>query len=66
MLRALTPAILQQEVAFLPSRPQQQRLNVFGGWAEGDASYTGENASNDVTIKQRKAMRRVLVFMPTR
>jgi photosystem II stability/assembly factor-like uncharacterized protein len=49
-LRALTPQTMQQEAAFLPNRPQQQRINAFGGWAEGDASYAGPNASNDVII----------------
>jgi photosystem II stability/assembly factor-like uncharacterized protein len=49
-LRSLTPALLQQDVVFLPSRPQVQHLQGFGGWAEGDASYRGENASNDITI----------------
>ena len=41
---------MQQEAVFLPSRPQQQRINTFGGWPEGDASYAGTNASNDVII----------------
>jgi photosystem II stability/assembly factor-like uncharacterized protein len=49
-LRALTPALLQEEAAFLPTRPQQQRIRAGGGWAEGDASYTGENAPTSVTI----------------
>ncbi|HEY2346076.1 MAG TPA: hypothetical protein VGH80_09340 [Xanthomonadaceae bacterium] len=49
-LRALTPAMLQAEAVFLPDRPAQQRIQAFGGWAEGDASYSGQNASNDVTI----------------
>lgn len=49
-LRALTAEMMQQEATFLPNRPQQQRLNTFGGWSEGDASYAGTNASNDVII----------------
>ncbi|MEO5596153.1 MAG: hypothetical protein ABIQ97_03295, partial [Lysobacteraceae bacterium] len=49
-LRALTPAILQSQAVFLPTRPQQQRINTFGGWPEGDASYAGESASDDVII----------------
>jgi photosystem II stability/assembly factor-like uncharacterized protein len=49
-LRALTPAMLQQEAVFLPSRPQQQRINAFGGWPEGDASYAGTSASDDAMI----------------
>jgi photosystem II stability/assembly factor-like uncharacterized protein len=49
-LRALTPAVLTEEAAFLPTRPQQQRIRARGGWVEGDASYTGENAPSTVTI----------------
>ena len=49
-LRSLTPALLQQEAVFLPTRQQQQRISTNGGWAEGDASYAGSNASNDVTV----------------
>jgi photosystem II stability/assembly factor-like uncharacterized protein len=49
-LRSLTPATLQQEAVFLPSRPQQQRINAFGGWPEGDASYAGTNAPDDAII----------------
>jgi photosystem II stability/assembly factor-like uncharacterized protein len=49
-LRALTPALLNEEAVFLPTRPQQQRIRAGGGWVEGDASYTGENAPNTATI----------------
>ncbi len=49
-LRSLTPAMLQQDVTFLPSRLQQQRIQGNGGWPEGDASYAGENASSNVII----------------
>jgi photosystem II stability/assembly factor-like uncharacterized protein len=49
-LRSLTPEVMQQDATFLPNRPQQQRMNTFGGWAEGDASYAGQSASNDVII----------------
>ena len=49
-LRALTPQILAQEAAFLPTRPQQQRLAARGGWVDGDAAWSGASASNAVTI----------------
>ena len=32
-----TPRCCDSEAAFLPSRPVQQRMPAFGGWAEGDA-----------------------------
>ena len=56
-LRALTPAIMQQDAVFLPSRPQQQRINAFGGWPEGDASYSGTSATNDVVITYYQRVR---------
>jgi photosystem II stability/assembly factor-like uncharacterized protein len=49
-LRALTPELLQKDAVFLPTRPQQQRISSFGGWAEGDASYAGQSATDDVVI----------------
>ncbi len=49
-LRALTPATLQADAVFLPGRPQQQRIGANGGWPEGDASYAGQSATNDITI----------------
>ncbi|HEV8693240.1 MAG TPA: hypothetical protein VGQ93_03490, partial [Lysobacter sp.] len=49
-LRALTPEVLNQDAAFLPSRPQQQRITAYGGWPEGDASYAGTSGNNDVII----------------
>ncbi len=49
-LRSLTPAMLQQEAVFLPTRPQQERITANGGWSEGDASYAGTSASNDVAV----------------
>ncbi len=49
-LRSLTPEVIHQEATFLPNRPQQQRMNTSGGWTEGDASYAGQNATNNVVI----------------
>ncbi len=49
-LRALTPETLSQEAAFLPTRPQEQRIRAQGGWVDGDAAYTGANPPNAVTI----------------
>jgi len=55
-LRELTPAVMDQDVAFLPGRPVQQRFVAFGGWSEGDASFTGPNPPNaaSVTYYQKK------------
>ena len=49
-LRALSDQVLSSEVSFLPARPQVQRLDAYGGWAEGDAVFTGANPSSDAII----------------
>ena len=49
-LRALDPKVLASEASFLPSRPVQQRIEAFGGWPEGDASFTGPNPSDGAVI----------------
>jgi hypothetical protein len=49
-LRALTPALLNEEAAFLPTRPQVQRVLAGGGWVEGDASYAAPSAPRSVMI----------------
>ena len=49
-LRALSQKTLQQQTAFLPARPTQQRMPANGGWAEGDASYAGENPTPGAVI----------------
>ena len=54
-LRALAAGGLEREVAFLPTRPVQQRLDGNGGWAEGDAKYSGHNppAGAEIAYYQR-------------
>jgi photosystem II stability/assembly factor-like uncharacterized protein len=49
-LRALDAKTLESEAAFLATRPVQQRINAFGGWAEGDASFTGPNPPGGAEI----------------
>jgi photosystem II stability/assembly factor-like uncharacterized protein len=55
-LRKLTPDILAQEAVFVEGRPTQQRLNAFGGWAEGNAAFSGPNPPEGalITYYQRK------------
>lgn len=48
-LRALTGA-LDSEVAFLDGRPQQQRVQGNGGWANGSAAYVGANPEDAAVI----------------
>ena len=49
-LRALTPDVLGREVAFLDGRPAQQRINGNGGWANGAATFLGENPPDGLTL----------------
>jgi hypothetical protein len=49
-MRALTPELLASEAAFVPTRPQQQRLLASGGWSDGDASFVGDPAPSAAQI----------------
>ncbi|MCA1829459.1 MAG: WD40/YVTN/BNR-like repeat-containing protein [Myxococcales bacterium] len=49
-LRALTPDVLAKDAVFLPERAVQQRIIPNGGWAEGDATYYGQNPSMGAVI----------------
>jgi photosystem II stability/assembly factor-like uncharacterized protein len=49
-LRALTPDLLKQEVAFVSARPVQQRIVGAGGWANGDAVFVGDNPPDAAVI----------------
>ena len=46
-LRALTPALMSEEAAFLPAPAAVQLMETNGGWAEGDATFTGPNRPNE-------------------
>jgi photosystem II stability/assembly factor-like uncharacterized protein len=49
-LRALTPDFMSQEAALISGRPAVQYLPAFGGWVEGDESFTGRNRPDDAQI----------------
>jgi hypothetical protein len=49
-LRALTPDLLKQDVAFVSARPVQQRIEGTGGWANGDAVFVGDNPPDAAVI----------------
>jgi hypothetical protein len=49
-LRALTPDLLKQEVAFVSARPVQQRIEGTGGWSTGDAVFVGDNPPEAAVI----------------
>ncbi|MBD5633785.1 MAG: sialidase [Candidatus Eremiobacteraeota bacterium] len=49
-LRNLSSRTLDSDVAFLPDRPVQQRIEANGGWVNGDAVYVGDNPSDGAVI----------------
>nr|MDQ6872621.1 sialidase [Gemmatimonadota bacterium] len=49
-LRALTPATLASDVVFIRARPTVLKIPAQGGWANGDASYTGDNPPDAAVI----------------
>jgi photosystem II stability/assembly factor-like uncharacterized protein len=59
-LRALHPASLQQEAVLIAGRPAQQRIEGNGGWANGDASYSGQNPSDGAVITYYQKARQVI------
>jgi photosystem II stability/assembly factor-like uncharacterized protein len=58
-LRALAGTDLAREVAFLPGRPVQQRIEGSGGWAEGDAKFRGDNPPDGAVINYYQRTRHV-------
>lgn len=59
-LRALTPAVTGANVALIPSGTVQQRIGGSGGWAEGDASYAGQNPQDGAVITYFQKNRHVI------
>jgi len=49
-LRALTPENLAKDAVFIQAKPTVQAIPAFGGWATGDAMFTGDNPPEDATI----------------
>jgi hypothetical protein len=59
-LRQLTPATLASSAVLLPGPAVQQRIQGNGGWAEGDATYTGENPPSGAVITYYQKARHVI------
>ena len=59
-LRALTPAVTASNVTLLPVANIEQRIGGNGGWAEGDASYAGENPADGAVISYYQKARHVI------
>jgi photosystem II stability/assembly factor-like uncharacterized protein len=56
-LRAIDPPVLAQTALFLPGRPVQERMPAGGGWSDGDATFTGQNAPGGAVITYYQANR---------
>jgi photosystem II stability/assembly factor-like uncharacterized protein len=58
-LRRLQPEQLAANATFLESRPVQQRIEGNGGWAEGDATFRGQNPADGAVISYFQKTRHV-------
>jgi photosystem II stability/assembly factor-like uncharacterized protein len=58
-LRALTQDMLAKNAAFIKTQPVVQRISAFGGWVNGDASFSGPNPTDDATITYYQKKRHI-------
>ncbi len=58
-LRALTPEALAQDAMFIEAKPPIQRIPAGGGWANGDASFSAPNPTDDATITYYQKKRHI-------
>jgi len=58
-LRKLTREVLAQDAAFVPGKTAQQRLNANGGWADGNAVFTGPNPPDGALISYFQKKRHI-------
>ena len=58
-LRALTPATLASNAAFLQTKPIVQRVPAQGGWANGDATFVGSNPPDEAVITYYQRRRHI-------
>jgi len=59
-LRTMSADTLASDVTFLPGRPVQQRIEANGGWANGDAVFTGANPADGALISYYLRTRQVI------
>jgi photosystem II stability/assembly factor-like uncharacterized protein len=57
--RALTPELMAQNAIFLPVPPAVQYLQGFGGWADGDNSFSGPSRPQDAQIPYYQRTRHI-------
>ena len=49
-LRALNPDLMSKEAVLIPGRPAMQYFEAFGGWAEGDETFSGRSRPTEAQI----------------
>jgi photosystem II stability/assembly factor-like uncharacterized protein len=59
-LRALRPSTMEAEAALIQGRKAQQRIQSNGGWANGDAAYSGQNPADGTVITYFQKTRQVI------
>ena len=57
-LRALTPDLMSKEAALIPGRAIQY-MDTWGGWPEGDESFTGRNRPSEAQITYYQRSRHI-------
>jgi len=57
-LRALTPDLMSKEATLLPGRATQY-LDTFGGWPEGDETFSGRNRPSEAQITYYQKSRHI-------
>ncbi|MBI1805327.1 MAG: sialidase [Ignavibacteriae bacterium] len=58
-LRALTPENLVKDAVFIKANPPVQHISASGGWANGDAEFSGPNPPDDATITYYQKKRHI-------
>jgi hypothetical protein len=51
---------MNRDAVFLQGRPTQQRFNANGGWAEGNATFSGSNPADAAVITYYQKKRHIL------
>ncbi len=58
-LRALAADTLSKDIAFLQAKPTTQMLQAGGGWADGDATFVGDNPTDEAVITYYQKKRHI-------
>jgi hypothetical protein len=58
-LRTLNSETLQKDAIFISAKPAVQQIPAGGGWAYGDATFSGPNPTDDATITYYQKRRHI-------